>query len=299
MTSIKEYAYAKINLYLDVLSKRDDGFHDIRTVMHSISLCDELTVSVTRAKETRIRLTLDGNRRLPNDERNLAYRAAERFLSATLIDAEVDIRLDKRIPVSAGLAGGSSDAAAVLRAMNKLFGRPLTAKRLLEIAGELGSDVPYCLIGGTALCLSRGEDMARLPDTLSLYAVVAIADELVSTPEAYASLDKIYGDFKLERDNEHLALFAVLESSLHTGVLSGEKLYNIFENAVFPICSGAEALKKRMLTLGATHALMSGSGPSVFGIFESRTSAEVAAAFLRGEGYNAYYTESVRKNNGK
>lgn len=293
MNSVKEHAYAKINLYLDVTGKRDDGFHDVKTVMHTISLSDEITVSVKSSSKREVRLTLAGNQRIPQDSRNLAYRAAELFLSATLIDAEVNIRLNKRIPVAAGLAGGSTDAAAVLRALNRAFKKPLTDKRLLSLAAELGSDVPFCLIGGTALCLGRGEQMERLSGGLHLYVLVAVADEYVSTPAAYASLDELYDGFKACREDNSEAYFTSLEESIKNGSLGNFELYNIFEKAVFRTCFGAETLKRKMCELGARQALMSGSGPSVFGIFEDETTLEKARCELENAGFRAFSAQSV------
>ena len=293
MISVKEHAYAKVNLYLDVISKRDDGFHDIRTVMHTVSLADEITLTVKKAQKSSVRLTLLGYGKIPTDSRNLAVRAAELFLASTLISAEVDIRLLKRIPVAAGLAGGSSDAAAVLRALNKAFRRPLTEKRLLSMAAELGSDVPYCLLGGTALCYGRGEIIERLPENLKLNFVVAASEEYVSTPTAYAELDRIYSDFKGDRADDFAASFDAIMDSVNVGALSSNKLFNIFENAILPICSVAESIKNKMTELGATHSLMSGSGPSVFGIFTDKASAEAARDELIKMGIRAYYAETV------
>ena len=295
MISVKEHAYAKVNLYLDVLTKREDGFHDIETVMHTVSLSDELTVRVRRSDRPSVRMEVLGHPKLPTDSRNLAVRAAELFLSATLISAEVDIRLVKRIPIAAGLAGGSSDAAATLRALNRAFKRPLTEKRLLELASELGSDVPYCLIGGTALCYGRGERMERLDDNLDLKMVVAVADEYVSTPTAYSELDALFSDFKGERDTAHKDALASVLQSVKSGDIAELKLYNIFENAVFKTCFKAESIKQRMLDLGATHALMSGSGPSVFGIFENERDAVVCASELKALGIRAFFAESITK----
>ena len=293
MISIKEHAYAKINLYLDVLNKREDGFHDIKTVMHTVSLCDDITVSVRRAEKSSVHLSVAGHPKLPTDSRNLAVRAAELFLNTTLIGAEVHIRLVKRIPVAAGMAGGSSDAAAVLRAMNKAFKRPLTEKRLLELAAELGSDVPYCLIGGTALCYGRGERMERLPEALHLTLLVAIADEYVSTPRAYGELDRLYSDFKTERDSSHQGAFDSVIEAARSGKTDDLKFYNIFENAVFGTCTKAEKIKKQMLDLGATHALMSGSGPSVFGVFQNSAQAESALESFKRDGIRVYMAESI------
>lgn len=293
MISVKEYAYAKINLYLDVLSKREDGFHEVKTIMHTVSLADELTVSLTPAERTRIRITVIGQSKLPTDSRNLAVKAAELFLATTLISAEVNIKLIKRIPVAAGLAGGSTDAAAVLRALNKAFKRPLTEKRLLEIAAELGSDVPYCLLGGTALCFGRGEHIERLPERLHLNLVIAACDEHVSTPFAYSELDRLYADFADEREDSSESYYNAIYSSVLSGDLNGFKLYNIFENAIFPSYNGAEQIKKQMLELGASHALMSGSGPSVYGIFNDKASAERARDVFIKSGVRAYYAHTV------
>ena len=293
MASVKEYAYAKVNLYLDVLAKRDDGFHDVRTVMHTVSLYDEVTVTVKPGKTSRVTLSVVGHPKLPTDSRNLAVKAAELFLSSTLICADVSIRLVKNIPVAAGLAGGSTDAAAVLRALNKAFKKPLTEKRLLALAAELGSDVPYCLLGGTALCYGRGELIERLPEKLKLNVVVAVADEHVSTPTAYSELDKIYADFKEPRNDDSALAFDAVMSSASTGDLTDTKLFNVFEKAILPICSGAESIKSKMVELGATHALMSGSGPSVYGIFPDEESSRAAEKTLKEQGIRAYSALSV------
>ena len=293
MISVKEYAYAKINLYLDVLSKRDDGFHDIKTVMHTVSLADEVTLSVAKAKKPGVSLTIVGQSKLPTDSRNLAVRAAELFLSTTLISAQVNIRLIKKIPVAAGLAGGSTDAAAVLRALNRAFKKPLTEKRLLQLASELGSDVPYCLLGGTALCYGRGEQIDRLPENLRLNLVIAVADEHVSTPAAYSELDSIYSDFKLERSDDRESCFDTVITAAKSGNAADLKLFNIFENVIFKTCFGAESIKNKMLELGATHSVMSGSGPSVFGIFPDKTSADEAKEKFIKDGIIAYSAVSV------
>ena len=293
MISVKENAYAKINLYLDVLSKRDDGFHEVKTVMHTVSLCDEVTVSVVSSDRPMVKLSVLGHPKLPTDSRNLAYRAAELFLEATLIRAEVHVKLVKRIPVAAGLAGGSTDAAAVLRALNRAFRRPVTEKRLLALAAELGSDVPYCLLGGTALCYGRGERIERLPEKLKLDVVVAVSDEHVSTPWAYAELDRVYSDFKGERDDDSESKYQTVIKSAEVGSSKEMQLFNVFENAIFPTYNGAEMLKETMFELGASHALMSGSGPSVYGIFSDKASAESARDALVKLGIRAYATTTV------
>ena len=165
---INEKAYAKINLFLDVVGKAPDGYHEIVSVMHSVSLCDEVSLSVERASYSCITLSVRGED-VPNDERNLAYIAAEAFLEKTGIAATVDITLEKQIPTKAGLGGGSSDAAAVLRALNLALGSPLTTAELCELGAEIGADVPFCIVGGTRLCRGRGEKMSAYPmDDLTL-----------------------------------------------------------------------------------------------------------------------------------
>ena len=261
--------------------------------MHTVSLADELTVSVRHSERSSIRLTVVGQSKLPTDSRNLAVKAAELFLTTTLINAEVNIKLVKKIPVAAGLAGGSTDAAAVLRALNRAFKKPLTEKRLLSLAAELGSDVPYCLLGGTALCYGRGERIERLPEKLNLHIVIASTDEYVSTPFAYSELDRIYSDFTVARTDDAEFCYEAIYGSILSGRLTDTSLYNVFEKAILPNYNGAEHLKSRISSLGATHALMSGSGPSVYGIFTDKVAAESARDVLIGEGVRAYYAETV------
>ena len=293
MTSVKEKAFAKINLFLDVISKREDGFHEINTVMHAVSLCDDITVTILSKGKRGVRIFVDGNRKLPTDSKNLAFAAAKLFLERAMLDYEVGIKLVKRIPVAAGLAGGSSDAAAVLRAMNKLFSRPFGERMLLEMAAEIGSDVPFCLLGGTALCTGRGEKIKRLTASVRLYTVIAVANEHVSTPFAYGVLDDLYSDFDGSVQCTGSEKLQVLLEDLSFGRVRESGIFNIFEAAVLPSCSGAVMLKEKLMEMGASAAMMSGSGPSVFGIFSDCKSAKNAAELLNAEGLNAYYAESV------
>ncbi len=293
MKTIKEKANAKVNLYLDVLSKREDGFHDIRTVMHSVNFGDAITVTVSPANETTVTMSVDGNRFLPTDGRNLAARAAYLFLERAKITASVEIKLVKRIPVAAGLAGGSSDAAAVLRALNKLYGRIFTIPVLNEIAAELGSDVVYCLYGRCALCEGRGEIMTRLNVNVDGYVVIAIGNEHMSTPTAYKALDTLYSDFDgthLSGGEEH---FARLMPALRENRIDPEGIFNVFESAILPMCPTAANIRKRLVELGARAAMMSGSGPSVFGIFDTLDGAVSACMALRKEKYRAYHAKFV------
>jgi 4-diphosphocytidyl-2-C-methyl-D-erythritol kinase len=293
MASVKELAYAKINLYLDILSKRDDGFHDIRTVMHTVSLADEVIVDVTPSARSSVKIVNFSSVKLPTDNRNLAYRAAELFLDRTMKQASVTITLKKYIPVAGGLAGGSSDAAATLRALNRAFKKPVTDKYLLSLAAELGSDVPYCLLGGTALCEGRGELITRIPTAVSLHFVIVALDEHVSTPVAYSALDEEYSNFKLPRNDYSGEAFEDLMQALKNQSMPDGELFNIFESVIFNTCNKAELAKSRLLELGATHALMSGSGPTVFGIFDSDSQAKNAASALTADGATAYYVHSI------
>ncbi|MBQ9069812.1 MAG: 4-(cytidine 5'-diphospho)-2-C-methyl-D-erythritol kinase [Clostridia bacterium] len=293
MNAIKEKAYAKINLYLDVVSKREDGFHDIKTVMHSLSLSDDVVVSVASARKLFIRILIDGNRFLPTDDKNIAYKAAALFFDRLGVAADVTVRLKKRIPVSAGLAGGSSDAAAVLRALNKLYHRPFTNKALLQMGAELGSDVPYCIKGKTALCEGRGEKITPIKTDVSLNAVIAGADERVSTPEAYKSLDAAYNDFKDDASPEGEKRYKKLVEDLTSNNITKEGVYNVFESVIFEKCPKAKALKDELLSLGASLAMMSGSGPSVFALFDTMEEALSAKTELISKGYKAWVAHSV------
>lgn len=293
MTTVKERANAKINLYLDVLSKRRDGFHDIKTVMHSVRLCDEITVTVLPADRTAVRLSVKGAAFLPTDNRNLAVKAAYLFLERAKLTADVSITLIKRIPVAAGLAGGSSDAAAVLRAMNKIYSKLFSVSALSTLAGELGSDVTYCLYGKTAICEGRGEKITKLPVKIDSVFVIAIANERVSTPGAYRQLDSIYSDFASGNKTDGENKYPILIDSLKNGRINERGLFNVFEEAVLPTCAGASRIKSEFIKLGAKGALMSGSGPSVFGIFDNAEDARRACYALREMKFKAYYASSV------
>lgn len=293
MRAVKEKANAKINLYLDVVSRREDGFHDIKSIMHSISLSDAVTVSYAPSKTTSVRMSVKGSRYLPTDEKNLAVKAALLFLETACKTAYIHIHLEKRIPIAAGLAGGSSDAAATLRAMNRLFDKVFTERALLKMAEKLGSDVPYCLYGKTAICEGRGDIITKLPDTLNLNAVVAVANEHVATPIAYSTLDGMYSSFDGSIETGGEDCYILLLNSIKSGKVNGTGLYNIFEKAILPMCPKAEKIKNRLTELGAYATLMSGSGPSVFGLFDDEEKAQAACFVLREENVTAYYATSV------
>ncbi len=293
MTTVKEKAYAKINLYLDVVNKRPDGFHDIKTVMHTVSLCDDITVIYAPGNKKNIKVMIDGTRFLPADSRNLVYRAADLFLTRAGINADVTVKLTKRIPIAAGLAGGSSDAAATLRALNRITGGYFTSAALSELALELGSDVPYCLIGKTALCEGRGELITRLKDSMLGYFVIAVSDEHISTPMAYSALDEIFSNFDGTVPTGGESFYEDLEGALKSGIVTNKALFNVFERPMLEACPGASYIKEKLLSLSASAALMSGSGPSVFGIFSTLEEANAASSVLLAEGITAFVATSV------
>ena len=269
---IKEKAYAKINLFLDVIGRRADGFHDVVTVMRSVSLCDDLQLDVSPSDKREICISSD-EPSLECNQSNLIYRSAEKYMSHFGISDKLSIRLIKRIPIGAGLGGGSSDAAATLRALNKVYGRA-SDEQLASIAGEIGSDVSFCLKGGCAICTGRGEKITPISYSFYPYIVIAIGQGRVSTPAAYGLLDERYGDFV-----EYNKKSKVYHSSR-------VPLYNIFENVID--LSEVNGIKEIMKKCGAGGVLMSGSGPSVFGGFNSCIKAFLAQKALAKQGYSAY-----------
>lgn len=289
---ITKRAYAKINLFLDVISKREDGFHDIKSIMQSLSLCDELSFSFTESDKTEVKLSIVGNDSLPTDKSNLIVKALLAYLSEVNRTLNAEITLKKNIPSSAGLGGGSSDAAATLLALNEYFNGQLAESELLSLAGKIGSDVPFCLCSGTALCEGRGERITRLPSPKRSFFVVAIGKGGVSTPRAYAALDRLYSDFKSPRSETDL-IYQNAEKALSLGKIDENSLYNIFEDVICPELAEVDEIKKIMTASGALGSLMSGSGPSVFGMFESESEALSARDHLLKLGYSAYACESV------
>lgn len=292
MTTAKERAYAKLNLFLDVCGKRADGYHEIRSVMHTVSLADLLTVTVAPASRSSVTLRAHGTAYVPTDDGNLACRAANLFLSRLGTPAAVRILLEKRIPVGAGLAGGSSDAAATLRVLNRLFGRPFSASALLSMAAQLGSDVPFCLLGKSALCEGRGEVLTPISISPRAFVVVT-SGEYVSTPAAYTALDRLYSDFDGSVPAEGARAYSALTAALAGEGELAAGLYNIFESAVLPQIPRAVAWKARLAALGAQGTLMSGSGSAVFGIFPDISRAEAAKNALCKEGAAAHAVTSV------
>lgn len=283
-----ERANAKINAYLNITSRREDGYHNIVSVMQTISLCDIVTVDLQPAKQSRITLAVSGNAELPTDSRNLAWRAAELFLQDTNLTGAVQITIQKHIPASAGLGGGSADAAAVLRALNHLCGEPLSIERLAQIALMLGADVPFCIRGGAMLATGVGEVLQRVSNMPPCTLVIAIGGEGVSTPKAYAALDEKYDFFKLPREDNTDAQELIDLWQNDALSASCTCFYNIFEDVVAKENPDVVLAKRTMRENGAMRAMMSGSGPAVFGVFEGQSEAEKACTALQELGLKAF-----------
>ena len=264
-------ALAKINLDLRVLQKRPDGFHELRTIFQTISLSDRLEIAFTPRRETSIALESDVD--IPD---NLVDRAARLCLDELRITGRVDLRLQKSIPLGAGLGGGSSDAAAVLLALPVLAGGAIPIDRLIAMAAELGSDVPFFLLGGRAAGIGRGTELYPLPDAPAGPALVVAPRVHVSTAAAYRSLNR--GQLTSELLQNKIDGFQACVWSA-----SGEGGVNDFEEAVFLEHSSLRALKQRLIKLGASPAMMSGSGSSVFGVFGGRTQVHRAIQSFRKE----------------
>lgn len=266
-------APAKINLGLDVLRKREDGYHEVKMVMQTVAMFD--TVEVTERKEGGI--TLETNRSfLPTNENNLAYKAAALLMNEFNVTAGLHIRLQKFIPVAAGLAGGSSDAAAVLIGVNRLFGLGLTQKELMERGRKIGADVPYCILGGTALAEGIGEILTPLPAIPDCSILLAKPSFSVSTREIYQAL----------RSNEltdHPDIDG-MTAAIRAGDLDGivRRCDNVLERVTAPRFPVIGELEREMLSFGAFASIMSGSGPTVFGIFPDQESALACKAALIG-----------------
>ena len=272
MEMYKTKAFAKINITLDVINKRCDGYHDLEMIMQTISLNDEVTVK--RNSSGDIRLFSKGVN-IPRDNKNLAWRAAEAVKKAYKISDGVDIEIQKKIPVAAGLAGGSSDCAAVIRGMREIFMPEEPIDSFYGIASSLGKDVPFCIEGGTVFAFGLGDKFKRLKDIPHFYVAVAKPNIYVSTAEVYKAL-------KIEDIKKHpntKAVIDCIDAGDKNGIISG--VLNVLENVTANKYPVIETIKNLMLKNGAVSSAMSGSGPSVFGLFNNRERAEKAVCGVR------------------
>ena len=265
-------ALAKINLGLDILRKREDGYHEVRMIMQTIQMYDVL--EIRRVKKPGISLSVNYPY-IPNDERNLVYKAAKLLMDEFQVKSGVDIRLEKFIPVAAGMAGGSSDAAAALVGINRLFKLGLSEKDLMDRAVNIGADVPYCVMRGTALAEGIGEKLTRITPVPDCFVLIGKPGINVSTKAAYESL-------QLDKITTHPDIDGMIKDIECRNLLAmTEKMGNVFEPGIIGKYPVIGEIKELMEAHGALKAMMSGSGPTVFGIFDDRKKMEAAAAALR------------------
>lgn len=265
MNSITVRTYGKLNLYLDITGKREDGYHLLKSVMQSVSLYDTLTFDVSQGSGIELVCDTVG---FPKDNSNLIWKAIERFTGrlGRPLDKHITVTVDKQIPSMAGMAGGSADCAAALLAMNKLFGEPLSQNELIALGATLGADVPFTLVGGTVLCEGIGEKLTALPSLPDCFIAAARPDISISTPAAYKAYDSITEPEKKPYEPFEAALYAGDIKGIAVG------MFNALEYAVNePVIN---EVREKMLEQGAVGAMMTGSGSVVFGLFESQKAAE-------------------------
>lgn len=272
MEELRLHARAKINLGLDVLRKREDGYHEVRMIMQTIHLYDKITLSLTEKPGIQIQTNL---RYLPVNEDNLVYKAAKLLMDEFAVEQGLNIRLEKHIPVAAGMAGGSSDAAAVLVGVNRMFELGLSKKDLMTRGVKIGADVPYCVMRGTALAEGIGEKLTPLARMPQCYILIA-------KPKISVSTKFVYGNLRANELTEHPDIDAQIVA-LKAGDLRAlcRAMGNVLETVTIPAYPVIGEIKKTMLECGALGSLMSGSGPTVFGIFEDKEKAERAFTVLK------------------
>ena len=266
MEQIRIKAYAKVNLGLDVLRRRTDGYHEVKMIMQTIDLYDDLNIRKTKEQKISITANL---KFLPVDENNLIYKAAKLFQETCGISEGIAVDLKKHIPVAAGMAGGSTDAAAVLYSMNELFQTGLTLSQLMELGVKIGADVPYCLMQGTALAEGIGEKLTEIPS-------MAECPVLVAKPGIHVSTAFVYGNLKLE-DIVHPDIDAQIAAMRERDLKkTADCMGNVLETVTISKYPVVEEIKNCMKENGALNAMMSGSGPTVFGLFEDEKTAKAA-----------------------
>lgn len=281
MKTVKLSAYAKINLFLDIIGRCENGYHEIDGVMQTVDLCDDITLSVTEGEGIEV---ICDSEYAPDGRENIVYRAAEKYIHENNVEAAVRIELTKNIPSPAGMGGGSADAAAVLRGLNGIFHK-MSNEELEGMALAIGSDVPFCICGGTQRVRGIGDKLTAKPDIRDVYIVVGCGKDEMPTPVAYKALDERYGNFTGDNCGG-TSDFGAFEVALEKGSFA-DKMYNVFECVTVEKCPSTARIKKILKEKGTLGALMSGSGPSAFGIFESESDATAAKEALAAEGFFA------------
>jgi 4-diphosphocytidyl-2-C-methyl-D-erythritol kinase len=283
ITEIK--ARAKINLSLDVVSKMENGYHEMLMVMESVRLYDRIRIRSRKGQGITLRSNL---KYLPCDGRNIAVKAAELFFREAGISGwSLAIDMDKRIPVCAGLGGGSSDGAAVLKALNRMFSGGFTREQLAKMSEELGSDVPYCVMGGTVLASGRGEILKPIAPMVKCPVVICKPPFPISTPALFKRID----DHKIVCRPDTDGLVKAIEAKDLHGVAS--RMYNVFEDALPDNCGAIFDIKSALIDGGALGAVMSGTGSAVFGIFEDKDAAQRTFEKLRKTWRECYLTDII------
>lgn len=292
MDTVKLYAMAKVNLGLDVVKKREDGYHEVRMIMQSVNLADKIILSKTKEPGIHLRTNLSY---LPVNENNLVYKAAQLLKEEFNIEEGTEIELEKHIPVAAGMAGGSSDGAAALIGMNKLYQLDLTKRELMQRALKLGADVPYCILRGTALSEGIGEVLTVLPEAPDCYVLIAKPPISVSTRFVYENL-------RINELEQHPDIDGMIQAIREKDIYGvADRLSNVLETVTIKEYPVIEQIKQEMKKSGALNAIMSGSGPTVFGLFDDKEKAEKAYEMLK-EGSLAkqvYLTDFFHKKRGQ
>ena len=278
-------ALAKINIGLDVLRKREDGYHEVRMIMQTIHLFDRIHIKKTKEPGIQISSNLYY---LPVNENNLIHKAAALLMDEFSITEGVEFRLEKHIPVAAGMAGGSTDAASTMFGVNRLFGLNLSMGKMMELGVRLGADVPYCVLRGTALAEGIGEKLTRITPVPHMWILIAKPQINVSTRLVYEQLDM--GGIQKHPDID--GIIRAIEAQ--DVVRIAQSMGNVLENVTVPLYPVIETIKQDMLSHGAINAMMSGSGPTVFGIFPDEQTTLACQAFLKkkGDARQVYITEN-------
>lgn len=285
MITVCESAYAKLNLTLDVLGKREDGYHDLKSVMQTVAYCDDISLDIGTGEPWSLTCT---DPEIPADSRNLAWKAARAFYDATGIkDEGLTIHITKRIPSQAGMGGGSSDAAAVLRALNRYYADPLTPMALADVGARVGSDVPFCVIGGTVMCEGRGERLRPITPMPDCVILVCKPEFSMSTPALYRELDE--AGIHVHPNND------AMEIALQNGDIPavGKLLCNVFDPVVTASYPLMDQLRQMYMDAGAYGCQMSGSGSAFFGIMPDMETAHTLAMELEKYCKDIFITKPV------
>lgn len=289
MDNISLKALAKINLGLDVVRRRDDGYHEVRMIMQTINLFDRLEIKKIKESAIKIHTNLFF---LPVNENNLVYKAAKLLIDEFGIQEGVSVGLTKKIPVAAGMAGGSTDAAAMLFGMNRLFGLGLSKKQLMERGVKIGADVPYCIMRGTALAEGIGDKLSPLPAMVK-------CPVLIAKPQISVSTKFVYQNLKLDDKTGHPDIDRLIEDIRNKDLKAvSDHMGNVLESVTIPNYPVISQIKEQMMDSGAVGSMMSGSGPTVFGLFDDSRTAQLAFGKIKRSGLaKQVYLTSIYNNN--